>query len=195
MARRQKISVLLIDNYDSFSYNLADLIFRACGHQPRMIHNDEPGFTPDDSAAYSHIVISPGPGHPDRPEDFGLCAKVITTIDKPILGVCLGHQGIASQFGGKVIHTPEPVHGLIAQVWHTGDGLFSGLPSPVPMVRYHSLVVALPLPEALQLTAWTDGGLVMALQHNDKPIFGVQFHPESICSEHGETLMRNFLKH
>ncbi len=189
-----KLKVLVIDNYDSFTYNLANLIFLAGGAVPEVIKNNEITFNLNDCNDYSHIIISPGPGTPTCESDFGFCGDIINFTKTPILGVCLGHQGIAHQFGGVVCHAPKPVHGLIDTIVHNGKDIYSKLPQDYRVVRYHSLVVATPLPSNLEVMAWTRDGLIMGLRHKHKPIYGVQFHPESICSEYGLQLMENFLR-
>jgi para-aminobenzoate synthetase len=188
------LNIFLVDNYDSFTYNLHDLIFRSSGIRAQVIKNDE--LTIDEFAARSAdcVVLSPGPGHPGRRRDFGISSDIIARLNKPILGVCLGHQGIATVFGGRVRRTSVPVHGLTERINHDGSGIFEGIPQRIQMVRYHSLIVSNDLPECLRKTAWTDSGLVMGIQHVSRKIFGVQFHPESICSEFGELLMSNFLR-
>ena len=145
-----------------------------------------------DALEYQNIVISPGPGHPDRLGDFGICKEIIAKTKVPLLGICLGHQGIGSYFGGKVVHAPEPMHGRISLIYHDGTDLFSGIPSPFKAVRYHSLCVEAKLPKNLKLQAWTDDGVVMGIRHAERPIWGLQFHPESICSEYGHQIFANF---
>jgi anthranilate synthase/aminodeoxychorismate synthase-like glutamine amidotransferase len=188
------MNIVLIDNYDSFTYNLYDLIYRVSGVCALVIRNDALSFKDFETIPTDCIVLSPGPGHPGRREDFGISSEVLSRIEKPILGICLGHQGIAEAFGGEVVRAPEPAHGLVEAINHEGTSLFEGVPQRVKMVRYHSLVVKGDLPQTLKKTAWTDDGLVMGIQHCERPIFGVQFHPESICSEYGDTLITNFLR-
>ena len=186
--------MLLIDNYDSFTYNLADLIYQAFGQEADVVCNDA-DWQAIDLADYDLAVISPGPGTPTRPADVGISAQLLEQCREgsqvPVLGVCLGHQLIAHAFGGTVAHAAEPVHGQLAWVKHEGTGLFSGLENPLPSVRYHSLA-ATSLPDCLTATAWTDDGTVMALAHTELPFAGVQFHPESISSAGGVELLRNF---
>ncbi|GIF09362.1 aminodeoxychorismate synthase component I [Actinoplanes siamensis] len=181
---------LLIDNYDSFTYNLYQLLGEVGGRPPTVVTNDTPWSTIDWSA-YDNLVISPGPGNPLRDADFGICRRAILESGLPTLGVCLGHQGIAAVFGGQVGYAPEPMHGRTSLVRHDGTDIFAGLPSPFRVVRYHSLAVRDLLPE-LVATAWTDDGVVMGLRHRQRPAWGVQFHPESICTEHGRQLLANF---
>jgi para-aminobenzoate synthetase len=138
-------------------------------------------------------VLSPGPGNPERPDDFGVCADVIEELSIPTLGVCLGYQGIAHYSGGKVIHAPTPMHGRLSTVRHNDSALFNAIPQNFSVVRYHSLAVVAALPDHLEPLAWTADDVLMALQHKNKPLWGIQFHPESICTQHGEQLIRNFL--
>jgi para-aminobenzoate synthetase len=188
------MKIALIDNYDSFTHNVCDLIYRVSGYHATVFRNDSISYSELEMLDMDCVVISPGPGHPARPQDFGVCADVLQYCEKPILGICLGHQGIGVAFGGKVDLAPCPFHGRLSAISHDGKGLFEGIPQRVKMVRYHSLVVTPALPDTLYKTAWTDDGLIMGVQHRDRDVFGVQFHPESICSEFGDTLMGNFLK-
>ena len=190
-------SVLLLDNYDSYTYNLAQLIAQLCGRPPITVRNDEWQTWAELKAALPAIcavVISPGPGDPTKQADFGVCAAAIRECGIPVLGVCLGHQGMAAAFGAAIVHAPQVMHGRLSQVTHDGDGLFAGVPSPVTVVRYHSLAVErASLPSCLRITATSEDDCVMALAHESLPMFGVQFHPESVCTEHGALLVRNFL--
>ena len=183
---------LVVDNYDSFTFNLVHLLAEANQEEPLVIRNDELSWPALAALDFDNIVISPGPGRPERSSDFGLSADAITRTAVPILGVCLGHQGIAVLHGGVVTAAPTPMHGRISQIRHAGDELFSGIPSPFKAVRYHSLIVTRPLPEPLIEIAWTEDGLLMGLRHRHRPIWGVQFHPESILSEFGQRLIVNF---
>ncbi|MCV7217575.1 aminodeoxychorismate synthase component I [Mycobacterium crocinum] len=182
--------VILVDNYDSFTYNLYQLIGEVNGQPPTVVRNDTPWadirFDEFDAA-----VISPGPGRPDRDRDFGVSARVILDSGLPVLGVCLGHQGLCHLFGGSVVNAPEPMHGRISPVHHTGVDLFAGVPSPFDVVRYHSLAVT-SLPEDLEELAWTEDGVVMGVRHRRLPLWGLQFHPESISSTYGHELLANF---
>ncbi|HTJ66802.1 MAG TPA: aminodeoxychorismate synthase component I [Actinospica sp.] len=182
---------LLVDNYDSFTYNLFHYLSEVNDAEPTVIRNDEPGWSLDALAGFDNVLISPGPGSPDRPGDFGVCAEIIAAGRLPLLGVCLGHQGLGHAFGGKIVRAAEPRHGRMSAVTHTGRDLFAGLPSPFEAVRYHSLVVE-NLPDELEATAWTADGVLMGLRHRTRPLWGVQFHPESICTEYGHLLLRNF---
>lgn len=189
----EPLRTLLIDNYDSFTYNLFQLLSVVNGTEPVVVRNDEvDGIAALGLAAYDNIVISPGPGHPSVPRDFGVSADLIRYADLPLLGVCLGHQGIVVDEGGTVAAAPTPRHGYIERIHHTGTELFAELPQDFSVVRYHSLAAAVPLPDSLEATAWAPDGVVMALRHRTKPRWGVQFHPESVASEHGTTLLRNF---
>jgi para-aminobenzoate synthetase len=183
---------LVIDNYDSFTHNLVHLIAIVNQADPVVVRNDECDLDTLLRMDFDNVAISPGPGHPQRQADFGLCARLIAACPKPILGVCLGHQGIAAAFGGTVAPAPVPVHGTATPVWHSGTGLLRGVPSPFSAARYHSLAVWRPLPQDLIELAWSGDGVIMALKHRTRPLWGVQFHPESIITEHGERILRNF---
>ncbi|MGW1196478.1 aminodeoxychorismate synthase component I [Streptomyces sp. NPDC002536] len=181
---------LLIDNYDSFTYNLFQYIGEVYGRPPVVVRHDA-DWSQISLADFDAIIVSPGPGRPDRERDFGISRRAILESGLPVLGVCLGHQGMAQLFGGTVEHAPSPMHGRISEVRHTGIDVFRGLPSPLTVVRYHSLAVSA-LPDELEATAWTDDGVVMGLRHRERPLWGVQFHPESIGSEYGRELLANF---
>ncbi len=185
------MKTLLIDNYDSFTYNLYQLLGEVTGESPEVIRNDAEDWADLSLADYDNIVVSPGPGRPERWRDFGESARAVLEDQVPVLGVCLGHQGICHLFGGKVDLAPEAMHGRLSQVHHTQQDVFAGIPSPFSAVRYHSLAVA-ELPEELEALAWTADGVLMGLRHRSRPLWGVQFHPESICTEHGRRLIENF---
>ncbi len=185
--------VLLIDNYDSFTFNLRHLLAAELGELPAVCHNDEIPFDALERGEFGALVISPGPGRPEREADFGDCRRAILDFDPPVLGVCLGHQGIATAFGGTVEPAPFPVHGEATEIVHEGAPMFAGVPDRFEAVRYHSLVVAEPLPDCLKVTARAADGAVMALAHRTRPIWGVQFHPESIGTATGAALIRNFV--
>ena len=182
---------LLIDNYDSFTYNLFQLLAEVNGCEPLVVRNDEKTWPQLERLEFDNVVISPGPGRPEEREDFGVCADVIRHCERPLLGVCLGLQGIGWVEGGRVERAPEPMHGRVVAIEHQGTGLFAGVPSPFRAVRYHSLALRHPLPSALRETASCDG-VPMAIEHRHRPQWGVQFHPESIATEHGKRLLANF---
>lgn len=182
----------LIDNYDSFTYNLVHFLGEL-GAETRVYRNDQ--VTVDDVLAEGPeaIVLSPGPCDPDR---AGICLDLIrrAAAALPILGVCLGHQAIGQVFGGRVVRAPYLMHGKLSKIRHDGEGVFAGLPQDFSATRYHSLVVDRPtLPKDLKITAETADGIIMGVQHTSYPVHGVQFHPESIASEHGHQLLSNFL--
>ncbi|MFI5867809.1 aminodeoxychorismate synthase component I [Streptomyces sp. NPDC051546] len=182
---------LLIDNYDSFTYNLFHQITEVAGREPEVVRNDDPHWRTRRLAEFDNVIISPGPGTPHRAADLGISREIIEQADLPLLGICLGHQAIGLLHGATVGRAPEPRHGRISPVLHDGEGLFTGVPSPMEVVRYHSLAVT-DLPPELQATAWTPDGILMGLRHRDRPMWGLQFHPESICGEYGVELLRNF---
>ena len=184
--------ILLIDNYDSFTFNLFHFLGDV-GAQCEVVRNDK--LTVNDALARQPeaIVLSPGPC---TPNEAGICLDLIAAAAGkiPILGVCLGHQAIGQAFGGNVVRAPAPMHGKISRIFHTAADILEGLPSPFSATRYHSLIVdRATLPEVLVPTAWTEDGLIMGMRHRSLPIFGVQFHPESIASQHGHELLANFL--
>ena len=184
--------LLLVDNHDSFTYNLFQMLAQITGSAPHVVYNDAPWATVE-ALAYDAVVLSPGPGRPEVPRDFGLCQRLIETTQAPLLGVCLGHQGVGVAWGARVSAAPQVMHGRASAVYHDDDPLFAGLPSPFEAVRYHSLAVD-GLAAPLQRIAWCTDGVVMGLRHRDLPQWGVQFHPESICTEHGAALLRNFVE-
>jgi para-aminobenzoate synthetase len=186
------LKTLLIDNYDSFTFNLFQYLAQINGEPPIVVRNDEMSWSEASRLQIDNIVLSPGPGRPELEKDFGICRQAILESGLPILGVCLGHQGIGYLFGGTVRPAPRVMHGRLSDIVHEGDGIFQGLPSPLRAVRYHSLIVDSKLPEVLRATAWTPDGVLMGLAHRSKPIWGVQFHPESICSDHGLAVLKNF---
>jgi anthranilate synthase component 2 len=184
--------ILLIDNYDSFTWNLAHYLGEL-GHAPRVVRNDAITVADALALAPTAIVLSPGPCDPDQ---AGICLDLIDAAagKVPILGVCLGHQSIGQAFGGTVRRCPEVLHGKLSALKHDGSGVFKGLPQGFEVTRYHSLEVARDrLPDCLAVTAETESGVIMGLAHRSLPIHGVQFHPESIASAHGHALLRNFL--
>ena len=184
--------ILLIDNYDSFTFNLVHFL-GDLGEQCEVVRND--ALTVDAALAKrpDAIVISPGPC---TPSDAGICCDLIAAAagHVPVLGVCLGHQAIGQVFGGDVVRAAVPMHGKVSPVRHGGTDVFAGLPSPFQATRYHSLIVqAGTLPDVLMPTAWTEDGTIMGLRHRTLPVFGVQFHPESIASQHGHDILANFM--
>ncbi|MFC6013353.1 aminodeoxychorismate synthase [Nocardia lasii] len=184
---------LLIDNYDSFTYNLYQLISEVNGSEPVVVRNDEVTDPAELGLAdFDNVVISPGPGRPDRARDMGVSTALIAQTELPLLGVCLGHQGIVIDAGGTVTRAPQARHGFLDQVRHDDRDLFAGLPQDFTVVRYHSLAADEPLPDALEVTASTSDGVVMGVRHRERPQWGVQFHPESVSSEFGAALLRNF---
>ncbi|WP_030437587.1 aminodeoxychorismate synthase component I [Actinoplanes subtropicus] len=180
---------LLVDNLDSYTYNLFQLIAQVQGTEPVVVRNDEEA---PDLSRFDNVVISPGPGHPAKERDFGLSARVLAEASVPVLGVCLGHQGIGVLEGATVEQAPQARHGHLARVRHDGRGLFAGIPQEFTAVRYHSLRVREPLPASLAATAWAEDGVLMGLRHRERPLWGVQFHPESVLTEHGHRLLANF---
>ena len=184
--------ILIIDNYDSFTYNLVQYI-GAINPDLKVFRNDKITLDEINTLNPERIVISPGPG---IPEDAGLSIDIIKEFgyDIPIFGICLGHQAIAVAYGGKVDRANEIVHGKTSKITHSGSKIFSGIPETFEATRYHSLVaIEDSFPEELNITAKTDNGLIMALEHKKYPVYGVQFHPESIITEHGMDMVKNFL--
>jgi anthranilate synthase component 2 len=187
---------VLIDNYDSFTFNLFQLL-AGLGAQVDVYRNDAITGDAVDALCPSHIVLSPGPGHPQNSRDFGVCAQLVqaSVPTRPLLGVCLGHQGLAHYLGGRVVRAPCVMHGKSSTIRHDQTGLFRGLPDFMPAMRYHSLVVDPgSLPASLRITARTEDGVVMGIAHRFLPMFGVQFHPESIGTPQGRDLLLNFLE-
>jgi para-aminobenzoate synthetase len=182
---------LLIDNYDSYTYNLFQLIATVNRAEPTVLTNDF-ALPPDWSDAFDNVVISPGPGRPDEPRDFGISADVAASAAIPVLGVCLGHQGIAVAEGIPIRPAPRPRHGYLTRVRHNNSSLFHGIPQNFIAVRYHSLCVLPPLPVLIEPIAWAEDDVIMALRHRTKPLWGVQFHPESVATRFGVELMSNF---
>ena len=184
--------IFVIDNYDSFTYNLVQ-VMGELGADLCVIRNDQITLDGIRDLAPEKIVISPGPG---TPNDSGVSLEVLAQLsdETPILGVCLGHQAIGQVFGGKVVRAPRLMHGKTSPVYHRETPLFTGVPSPFEATRYHSLIVEEPLPDDLEVTAFTEEGEVMALRHKDRPVVGVQFHPESILTEYGPRILQNFLE-
>jgi anthranilate synthase component 2 len=185
--------LLMIDNYDSFTYNLVQYLGEL-GEEVVVYRNDEITLEKIAALKPEHIVISPGPC---TPNEAGVSVPLIKRFagEIPVLGVCLGHQSIGQAFGGKIVHAKQLMHGKTSNIHHAQQGVFRNLPSPFQATRYHSLVIErASLPECLEVTAWTDDGEIMGVRHKHLPIEGVQFHPESILTEHGHDLLRNFLR-
>jgi len=185
--------LLMIDNYDSFTYNLVQY-FGELGQEVRVYRNDEIALDRIAALKPEHIVISPGPC---TPNEAGVSVPLIQAFAGriPILGVCLGHQSIGQAFGGKIVHAKQLMHGKTSEIYHRNSGVFAGLPSPFTATRYHSLVIErASLPDCLEITAWTDDDEIMGVRHKTLAVEGVQFHPESILTEHGHALLENFLR-
>jgi para-aminobenzoate synthetase len=187
------VTTLLIDNYDSYTFNLYQLVAAVTGEEPAVVRNDELPWSRLARHRWDRIVISPGPGRPERERDLGVCRDALTQDEVPVLGVCLGHQGLAHVRDARVVRGADIVHGRISSIFHSADGLFAGIPQGFRAVRYHSLVVEAALPAELEALAWADDGTLMAIRDRRRPAWGVQFHPESIGTEHGELLVSNFV--
>ena len=184
--------LLMIDNYDSFTYNLVQYLGEL-GEEVKVVRNDEMGADEVERLAPQRIVVSPGPC---TPNEAGVSLELIRRFAGrvPILGVCLGHQAIGQAFGGKIVHAKTLMHGKVSQIHHRGTGVFRGLPTPYEATRYHSLAIErASCPAELEVTAWTEDGEIMGVRHRSLPVEGVQFHPESILTQHGHALLRNFL--
>ncbi|MDX8404548.1 MAG: aminodeoxychorismate/anthranilate synthase component II [Mariprofundus sp.] len=183
--------ILVIDNYDSFTFNLVQYLGEL-GETPEVHRNDKITLDEIDAMQPDHILVSPGPR---TPYEAGISMDLIRRFSGsiPILGVCLGHQSIAAVFGGQVIRAPRLMHGKTSPIEHDGKAIFADIPSPFTATRYHSLIVPEPLPDCLIKTAWTAEGELMGLRHREHPTFGLQFHPDSILTEHGHTMLKNFL--
>ncbi len=183
--------ILVIDNYDSFTFNLVQLLY-TLGAEVKVVRNDELDAAGVAASGASHLVVSPGPC---TPHEAGVSVAAISQAKVPVLGVCLGHQSIGAAFGGNVIRAPVPVHGKAAHIRHADKGVFTGVSQDFQAARYHSLIVeASSLPAELGATAWTGDGLIMALRHRTKPVVGFQFHPESVLTPEGPKMVRNFLE-
>ncbi|MBI2453537.1 aminodeoxychorismate/anthranilate synthase component II [Candidatus Peregrinibacteria bacterium] len=190
------MKTLIIDNYDSFTYNLYQYVGELKGN-PIIFRNDQITLDEIEKFHPSHIIISPGPGTPLDPDYFGICKDAILNFGKtiPLLGVCLGHQGIAHAFGGKIVSANQIIHGKTSTIEHTKNGIFKGIPNPIEGMRYHSLMADREtFPTELEITAWTlDDKTIMALKHKTYPIHGIQFHPESIGTPYGKQIVKNFI--
>ncbi|MCR1785108.1 aminodeoxychorismate/anthranilate synthase component II [Nocardioides carbamazepini] len=182
--------VVVVDHHDSYTWNLVHLVAGVTGVLPTVVQHDE--VTAEEVLAHAYVVLSPGPGHPAEERDFAVGRAVLRAEARPVLGVCLGMQGIVTSYGGRVERV-APGHGILAEVAHDGTGLFAGVPTPFDAVRYHSLA-AVELPDELRATAVdARSGLTMAVEHVTLPVMGVQFHPESVLTDHGARLVANFL--
>lgn len=191
-----KRRVVILDNYDSFVFNLYQAVGELTGCDPTVFRNDAVDASYVAELKPTHVIVSPGPGDPERFEYFGACREVIRTLGPniPMLGVCLGHQGIAAAFGGKVVRGSTPTHGKTSLIVHDGKGVFADIESPMEGMRYHSLVVSeQELPSELAVTATTPDGVIMGIRHRHYPVHGVQFHPESIGTPNGREIIANFL--
>jgi para-aminobenzoate synthetase len=182
---------LLIDNHDSYTYNVFHLLAGVSGEEPIVVDNDAVSWRALSRWDFDAIVLSPGPGSPERWHDFCVCNDILRYSEIPVLGICLGHQGLGHLLNGKVSSAPEAMHGRLSRIHHEDDGLFAGIPQDFPVVRYHSLAITDMGPDG-HVTAWADDGVVMGIEHRRRPMWGVQFHPESVATEHGARLVENF---
>ena len=190
-----RVRVLVVDHHDSYTYNLVHLVAAVTGDLPDVVQHDDPYAVTRWQSDHTHVILSPGPGTVHEPHDFALGRAIITSAAVPVLGVCLGMQGIVDVCGGEV-EVVEPAHGEVSSICHTGEGIFAGIPQGFAAVRYHSQA-AVSVPDALTVTAWCDepqGRVVMGVEHRLLPLYGVQFHPESILTEHGARMVENFLR-
>lgn len=186
--------LLMIDNYDSFTYNLVQY-FGDLGQECSVYRNDEKSADDMISIRPAGIIISPGPSDPDHSNTSLEIVEKAAEHNIPLLGVCLGHQCIGQAFGGHIVRAPAPMHGKISRIHHNGKGLFQGLPTDYAVTRYHSLIIDKQSnPDCLDITAQTDDGIIMGVSHKTKPVHGIQFHPESIATEHGHALLKNFVE-
>jgi len=185
--------ILVVDNYDSFVFNLVQYLGQL-GVEAEVWRNDDALLSDEAAIAigFDGVLLSPGPGTPERAGASISLVRACAAARTPLLGVCLGHQGLALAAGAQLIPAPEVMHGRPSQVFHDGSALFASIPQGFSAMRYHSLVVARPLPPCLQMTAWTENGVIMGLRHTERPLWGVQFHPESIGTEHGKQMLTNF---
>lgn len=191
------MKTLIIDNYDSFTYILKQYVGELGGN-PEVFFNDQITVEQIKKMKPTHIILSPGPGTVDHKKDVGVMFEVIEAFYKtiPILGVCLGHQALGKYFGGKIIRAPKVMHGKRSKIFHNHQGIFKNLPNPMEVMRYHSLIIDTPfwmMSDDMNVTAHTEDFLIMGIQHHEYPVFGVQFHPESLGTKGGERLMKNFL--
>ncbi len=182
---------LLVDNHDSYTYNVFHLLAGVSGEEPIVVDNDAVSWRALSRWDFDAIVLSPGPGNPQRWHDFCVCNDILRYSEIPVLGICLGHQGLGQMLAGKVSSAPEAMHGRLSRIHHSADGIFAGIPQDFPVVRYHSLAITDMGPDG-NVSAWADDGVVMGIEHRRRPMWGVQFHPESIATEHGARLVENF---
>lgn len=197
-AKKTMKKTLIIDNYDSFTYILKQYFGELNGN-PEVIFNDQVGLEEIKQINPTHLVLSPGPGTVEEPKDVGITFEALQYFENkiPILGVCLGHQAIGKYYGFEIIRAPKVMHGKRSNIKHSRKGIFEGMKNPLEVMRYHSLTIKrlLPNPSLLAITAEADDGVIMGIQHRKQPIFGVQFHPESLGTSEGKKLISNFLKH
>ncbi len=185
---------LLVDNHDSYTYNVFHLLAAASGEEPVVVNNDAVSWRVLSRSKFDAFVLSPGPGRPERWHDFGVCSDILRYSEVPVLGICLGHQGIGNLLDGDVAGAPQPMHGRLSHVRHRGTGIFTGVPQDFSVVRYHSLAITGPVGPEGHVVAWADDGVVMGVEHDSRPMWGVQFHPESIATEFGDRIARNFFE-
>ncbi|HTT95819.1 MAG TPA: aminodeoxychorismate/anthranilate synthase component II, partial [Solirubrobacterales bacterium] len=185
---------LLVDNHDSYTYNVFHLLAAASGEEPVVVNNDAVSWRVLSRSRFDAFVLSPGPGRPERWHDFGVCRDILRYSEVPVLGICLGHQGIGNLLDGDVAGAPQPMHGRLSNVRHRGTGIFAGVPQDFSVVRYHSLAITGPVGPEGHVVAWADDGVVMGVEHDSRPMWGVQFHPESIATEFGDRIARNFFE-
>lgn len=184
--------IVIIDNYDSFTYNLFQYIGEISHSIPKVYYNNALSWKTFHKLKADAVIISPGPGNPKSKKDFGISSEIIQKSSVPVLGVCLGHQGIGFSYGSDIVYAPEVMHGRTSEIFHTGEDLFIGIPQGFKAVRYHSLMVS-HLSKDIQKTAWTKDGVIMGIKHATRPLWGVQFHPESIDTQYGKEILKNFL--
>ncbi|HEX2264753.1 MAG TPA: aminodeoxychorismate/anthranilate synthase component II, partial [Solirubrobacterales bacterium] len=186
------MKTLLVDNHDSYTYNVFHLLAAASGEEPMVVNNDAVSWRVLTRMDFDAIVLSPGPGHPSRWHDFGVCRDILRHSEVPVFGICLGHQGIGNLLEGGVNRAPMAMHGRRSRVRHEGTGLFKDVPQDFSVVRYHSLAITDPVGPEGREVAWSHDGVVMGVEHKTRPIWGVQFHPESISTEYGLKIAENF---
>ncbi|HEX8754263.1 MAG TPA: aminodeoxychorismate synthase component I [Solirubrobacterales bacterium] len=186
------MKTLLVDNHDSYSYNVFHLLAAASGEEPVVVNNDAVSWRVLSRSDFDAIVLSPGPGRPERWHDFGVCRDILRYSEIPVFGICLGHQGIGNLLHGGVSRAPMAMHGRLSRIRHDGTGLFEGVPQDFSVVRYHSLAITSPMGPEGHETAWAEDGVVMGIEHRTRPMWGVQFHPESVATEHGLAIAENF---